>query len=92
MSTDLLGLLDQIAGDLFLVVGALFVSIFVGWFNRDASVLEMQAGANPRFRAAIPVAAFLARWILPPVIVFVLWFSVQDAWAEIRAFVGWGSS
>jgi len=88
VSTDLLGLLDQIAGDLFLVIGALFVSVFVGWFNREESVLEMEAGASPRFRALIPLAAFLARWVLPPVIVFVLWFSVQDAWAEIRAFVG----
>jgi neurotransmitter:Na+ symporter, NSS family len=84
---NLLGLLDHIAGDLFLVIGALSVSIFVGWVTRDASVLEMRAGAGPRFRPLIPAAAFLARWVLPPVIAFVLWFSLQDAWAELVGFI-----
>jgi SNF family Na+-dependent transporter/pimeloyl-ACP methyl ester carboxylesterase len=88
LNTDLLGLVDQIAGDLFLVLGALFMSIFVGWFNRPESTAELAAGASPRSRTAIPMVAFLVRWVLPPVIAFVLWFAVQDARAEIGAFLG----
>jgi neurotransmitter:Na+ symporter, NSS family len=87
-SIDLLGLLDQVAGDLFLVLGALLLSIFVGWVVRAEALQEMAAGAGPRSQSMIPAVAFLARWVLPPVIAFVLWFSVQDTWGEVRAFLG----
>ena len=86
LNTDVLGLVDQIAGDLFLVVGALFLTLFVGWSRRQGSLAELATGAGPRFRSALPFVGFLVRWVLPPVIVFVLWFAVRDTWSELRAF------
>jgi neurotransmitter:Na+ symporter, NSS family len=86
-SVDILGLVDQVAGDLFLVIGALFISLFVGWFIRGESAEELARGAGPGFRRVIPAVAFLVRWVLPPVIAFVLWFAVQEAWTEVRTFV-----
>jgi len=87
-STDFLGLTDAIAGDLFLVIGALGMSIFVGWFmTKGTPVEELQKGAGPTFAKLVPAVLFLIRFVLPPVIAFVLYFAVQDTWGAIQEFM-----
>ncbi len=87
-NTDVLGLVDQVAGDLFLVIGALGMSIFVGWFMKEDTAAELARGAGEGFKAVIPTVLFLVRWVLPPVIAFVLWFAMGDALAAIGDFFG----
>ena len=89
-SLDVLGLVDQVAGDLFLVIGAFFMAIFVGWVMKDTAGEELARGADERFRPLIPIILLLVRYVLPPVIGLVLFFSIRDAWAAVTAFLGGG--
>jgi len=89
-SLDVLGLVDQVAGDLFLVIGAFFMAIFVGWIMKDAAGEELARGADERFRPLIPMILLLVRYVLPPVIGLVLFFSIRDAWTAVAAFLGGG--
>jgi neurotransmitter:Na+ symporter, NSS family len=91
MSLDWLGLMDAVAGDLFLVVGALAMSIFVGWFMIRGDVVdELRAGAGETFGRFVPAILFAVRFLLPPVIAFVAWYAVQDVWGEVVAFFARG--
>jgi neurotransmitter:Na+ symporter, NSS family len=91
ISLDWLGLMDAVAGDLFLVVGALAMSIFVGWFMvRGDVVEELRAGAGETFGRFVPAVIFAVRFILPPVIAFVAWYAAQDVWAEVVGFFSRG--
>jgi neurotransmitter:Na+ symporter, NSS family len=90
-SVDVLGLVDQLAGDLFLVIGAFFMSIFVGWVMKSDPAEELARGASPGFRAVLPAALFAIRFVLPPVIGIVLFFSFRDAWAAFQAFLQGGA-
>lgn len=90
-SLDVLGLVDQIAGELLLVVGALLMAIFVGWVMKDPAS-ELRQGASPRFAALVPAVLGLVKWVLPPVIAVVLWFQAEATWHVIRDFItGLGS-
>lgn len=46
-STDVLGIMDALAGNLFLVVGGLLLSLFVGW---KSSVFVDQVELSPKWR------------------------------------------
>ena len=74
-SLDVLTLVDQLAGELLLVVGALGMSIFVGWVMKDP-LQELARGASPGFQAVIPSALFLVKYFLPVVIGIVLWYQI----------------
>ncbi len=89
-SLDVLGLVDQIAGDLFLVIGAFFMAVFVGWVMKGDAAEELARGAAPRFVQFIPGILFLVRFVLPPVIGLVLFFSFRDAWGALTGFLGGG--
>jgi len=90
MNTDFLGLADAIAGDLFLVIGALGMSIFTGWAMKVDLATELARGAGEGFKRFIPMVVFLIRFVLPPVIAVVLWFAVQDTWMAIVGFMAGG--
>lgn len=77
LSLDLLGILDQLAGTLFLVVGALGISIFVGWRMKGAED-ELRQGASGLFLKVVPAVMFMLRWVVPPIIALVLVTTVQD--------------
>ncbi|MCZ6463935.1 MAG: sodium-dependent transporter [Proteobacteria bacterium] len=79
LSLDVLGTMDQIAGNLLLVLGGLFLAVFVGWVMRDP-MAEVQPGAEG-------VGWFaLWRWLLripvPIILVIVLWQSLQALLGE----------
>jgi len=88
-SLDILGLVDQFAGELFLAVGALGMSIFVGWFMKDP-ITELARGAAPGFQAVIPTALVLVRYVLPPVIAVVVWFQIVATIEVVRVTFGGG--
>jgi neurotransmitter:Na+ symporter, NSS family len=86
-SLDVLGLVDQVAGELLLAVGALGMSIFVGWVMKDPAA-EMLRGAGPRFAGAVPAVVLLVKWLLPPVIAIVVWFQIVATLGVVRGFFG----
>jgi len=86
LSQDFLGLMDQIGANVCLPLGALLLSLMVGWGRRDA-VAEVSVGAEG-------VRWFflwrgLLRFVVPAVLAVVLVLSVGDTW---KAFAGLFSS
>ena len=75
LSLDVLGQMDAIAGNLFLILGGLALSLFVGWSMRDP-LAEVRRGAESvRW-------FFLWRWLLripvPLVLAFVLYHQLAE--------------
>ncbi len=83
--TELLGAMDQIAGNVFLVVGGLGLALFVGWVMEDP-VAEVEKGA-PEVTWFGTWQAFL-RWVVPPLLLMVLYFSVTDTVEMLRGLIG----
>jgi neurotransmitter:Na+ symporter, NSS family len=88
-NTDFLGLVDQVAGEFLLAVGALLMSIFVGWVMKDPAA-ELMRGAGPRSAKLAPVVFGLVRWVLPPVIAVVVWLQARDTLDTVQAFFAGG--
>jgi neurotransmitter:Na+ symporter, NSS family len=86
-SLDMLGLVDQIAGNLFLVVGALGMSIFVGWVMKDPTT-ELRRGASGFFQKALPAVMVLVKYLLPPVIAIVLWSQIVETVEVVKGVFG----
>lgn len=82
MSQDSLGVLDKVAGELFVVVGVLGMSLLVGWAMKDP-VSELQEGASPFFRRVAPGAIFTIRYVVPPLIAVIGWFVLKDTIAVV---------
>ncbi|MFW5972766.1 MAG: hypothetical protein ACOCTG_02145, partial [Bacteroidota bacterium] len=79
-----LELFDQIAGNVLLVVGALFISLFVGWKMKDP-IGELAVGA--RVYAWMPYWRTLLRWVVPPLLVFVLFYAIRTAVVAVAALL-----
>ncbi len=80
LSQNVLGLMDQIGANVFLPLGALLLSLMVGWGRRDA-VAEVSVGAEG-------VRWFflwrgLLRFVVPAVLAVVLALSLRDTWKAI---------
>lgn len=83
-SLDALGKLDQIAGNLCLAVGAFFIAVFVAWRMRESEA-EVAEGASPRLRRLIPLWHFLLRYIVPPIMLVVVYYQIRGT---IAVFTG----
>jgi NSS family neurotransmitter:Na+ symporter len=84
-STDVLGVVDQIANNLFLLGGGLALSLFVGWVMLDP-VAEVRKGAEG-------VRWFflwrtLLRFAVPAFLAFVLWSAVPETFRAIGGLFG----
>jgi NSS family neurotransmitter:Na+ symporter len=75
-----LEVMDQVANNLFLLIGGLALAIFTGWVMKDP-IGEARSGGGSR--AALGFWRFLLRWVAPPVLVFVLWHSVPATLANV---------
>jgi NSS family neurotransmitter:Na+ symporter len=80
-----LGVMDQVAGQVFLVLGGLVLALFVGWVMRDP-VAEVSRGAEGvrwffLWRA-------LLRFVVPVLLAFVLWTSLVNTAAVIGDLAG----
>jgi NSS family neurotransmitter:Na+ symporter len=86
LSLDVLGLMDQVAGNVFLLAGGLGLSLFVGW-TMDDPVAEAQAGAEG-------VRWFflwrgLLRFVVPVVVGAILFgVTIPETVTALRAFGG----
>jgi NSS family neurotransmitter:Na+ symporter len=85
LDIDILGVMDQIAGQVFLVLGGLILSVFVGWVMRDP-LGEVSRGAEG-------VRWFflwrgLLRFVVPVLLAFVLWTSLTKTVAMVRDLAG----
>lgn len=85
LDLTVLGLLDQIVGNVFLVVGALSISLFVGWRMEDP-MAEVRKGAGPL--DWLPAWRGFLRWVVPAFLIFVLFFAVQDTVQAVLAELG----
>jgi NSS family neurotransmitter:Na+ symporter len=79
---EVLGLMDQIGANVFLPLGALFLSLMVGWGRRDA-VAEVSVGAEG-------IRWFflwrgLLRFVVPAVLAVVLVLNLADTWNTIAS-------
>ena len=82
LSQNTLGVLDKVVGELLVVAGVLGVALFVGWAMEHPES-ELLEGTSPLFRRLVPVAMFLLRYVIPPFIGVVLWFSFKDTVALV---------
>lgn len=81
-----LTLYDEIAGEVLLVIGALFISLFVGWRMKNP-IEEVQQGTT--LGRILPGWRTVLRYVVPPILVFILISQVIKAYTEIsNAFGG----
>ncbi|MCP3985970.1 MAG: sodium-dependent transporter [bacterium] len=81
MSLDALGLMDQIGGNLLLVLGGLVLSLFVGWRLGERALEEGEVGGGNR--AVLRLWLFMLRFVVPPVLLIVLWYSLKESAALV---------
>lgn len=75
LDLDVLGRMDQLAGNLFLVFGGLMLSLFVGWVMRDPVAEALQGAEHVRWFFAWRA---LLRTVVPALLAVVLWQSLRD--------------
>ena len=86
-STDVLGVTDQVANNLFLLGGGLALALFVGWVMEDP-IGEAASGTDgitwfPLWRA-------LLRFVVPVFLAFVLWRAVPETLEAVAGLFGGG--
>jgi NSS family neurotransmitter:Na+ symporter len=86
---EVLGAMDQLAGNVFLVFGGLALSLFVGWRMEDpvAEVSVGAAGVRWFF-----LWRSLLRFVVPLVLLVVLWFSREATLESIGNLAGAGDA
>ncbi len=77
LDLDWLGLMDQVAGNLFLVFGGLMLAIFVGWRMEDPISSVAEGAKSTRW---LPVWRGLLRFVVPVILVLVLAGSLEATW------------
>jgi len=78
-----LGLIDKVAGELFLIVGGLGMALLVG-YRMEGAREELETGASPLFKSLIPVVFIFLRYIVPPILLYVIWVTGGQTLDVIR--------
>ncbi len=86
LSLDVLGLMDQVGGNLLLVLGGLMLSLFAGWQLGERAVEEASVGGGER--AALRLWLFMLRFVVPVLLLVVLVYSAADSFALVRGMIG----
>lgn len=86
MSLDALGLIDRVT-EWFLALGALGVTLFVGWRMRDPQE-EMLDGASGFFASIVPAVLFFIRFVMPLIILPVIVYAGLNLIGEFRTVFG----
>lgn len=76
-SLEALSVLDQVVGELFVVLGTFAVVMLFGW-RMETPEEELSEGASARFRRLVPAAVFTVRWVLPFVVGGILLLSLVE--------------
>ena len=80
---NFLGMMDKLVGTVLLMLGGFLTSILVGYKIRDRAEAELMVGLdNPKL-----VNAWMGfvRYLVPPVLLVVLAFSLPALWSSIQA-------
>jgi neurotransmitter:Na+ symporter, NSS family len=84
-SVDVLGVMDQIGGNVFLIAGGLALSLFVGFSMADP--LEEAATGARRLRGLF-LWRFLLRYAVPTILSVVLAYALVDTWRAVAGLFG----
>ena len=84
-STDVLGLVDQVANNFFLLGGGLGLAIFVGWIMSDPIA---EAAGGTEGIGWFPLWRWLLRIAVPVFLVFVLSYAVPETWTAAGELFG----
>jgi neurotransmitter:Na+ symporter, NSS family len=80
---------DTLTGKVFLPLGGLAIAILVGWMLPDA-VGMVARGASQRMAQLLQGWRWTLAFIVPPLLVLVLWNTTRDAWATFAGIFGGG--
>jgi NSS family neurotransmitter:Na+ symporter len=83
-SQSALGLMDKLAGEVFVVAGALGSVLLAGWVLKDP-LKELLTGASSFFTQIVPGLLFVIRYLAPALVAILLWFSIRGFIAHVRA-------
>jgi neurotransmitter:Na+ symporter, NSS family len=86
LDTNALGLMDKIAGEFLLVLGALLLAIIGGWIVRRQMQEELTQGASPWWALQVPRILAVLRYVVPPIVAVVLFFSARETLQVVAAF------
>jgi NSS family neurotransmitter:Na+ symporter len=78
-SQTALGVMDKMAGEIFVVAGALGSVLLAGWVLSDP-LTELIRGASTVFARLASGVLFVIRYLVPPFVAIVLWFSITGTW------------
>lgn len=78
-SQSALGYMDKIAGEIFVVAGALGSVLLAGWVLKDP-LTEVLKGASPSFARIVPGLLFVIRYLVPVFVAVILWYSFNGIW------------
>jgi neurotransmitter:Na+ symporter, NSS family len=82
LDLDVLGVMDQVAGNVFLIVGGLALALFVGWVMPEPE-RELEAGAGPvRW---FGLWRLLLRYFVPAVLAVVLVSAIPETLEALRS-------
>jgi NSS family neurotransmitter:Na+ symporter len=82
LDLNVLGLMDQLGGNVFLLLGGLLLAIFTGWVAHEPAQ-EAQVGTS---FGGLGAWRWLLRWVVPALLGVVLLFSLADTWKALRDF------
>ena len=70
-----LGIMDQLAAELFTVIGVLGAALLVGWVMHSP-LEEMLRGSGPIGARMLPAALFLVRYVWPLLLGWIAWIAL----------------
>ena len=87
LDTDALGLMDKIAGEFLLIAGGFALAVLAGWKLRAAVREELLTGASGWWALQVPRILAVLRYVVPPLVAVVLWFSLRETIAAVAGYV-----
>lgn len=79
---NVLGAVDKLSGNVFLIFGALALAVFTGWFMPDP---EGEASVGTHGVRWFFLWRSLLRFVVPAVLAVVLFYAVPDTWTALAA-------
>jgi neurotransmitter:Na+ symporter, NSS family len=82
----MLGIMDAVASEVMVPIGALGLALLVGWGPPGRRLDEFAEGASPRVRALMGGWRWTLRLGVPPLLIIVLYQTIPGALRAIREF------